>query len=241
MNRAVRVAACSSLVLLATAGCSTTTAGVPVEAMMADVSSAAKTTAASPPDGLPPGRLGALLLSDDTISNIVGLPMQPTGSWKRPGAVVTLRDRNDCKVLTVSDQDLWTSDFTAYRQVAHQDSDEVNFFAWQGAATYEDTRTASRVFQRSINPGLQARCKTATLPAENDEQTTWRVDSLTVTGSALSVTLSEIRHQQMTGWRCSTRIRVQRNVMQRAGACQFGNPVATAQQMADLISDRIGG
>ncbi|WP_165607014.1 sensor domain-containing protein [Mycolicibacter kumamotonensis] len=208
--------------------------------MMANVSSAAKTTSAPPRDGLAPGRIGALLLSDEDVSSIVGLPMPGTGSWKRPGAVVTLRDRNDCKVLTVSDQELWTSEFTAYRQVAHQDSDDVNFFVWQGVAAYPDRRTASQVFQRSINADLAGRCRTAILPAENDERTTWRVDSLAVTASALSVTISELRDQQMTGWRCSTRIRVQRNVMHRVGACQFGNPVATVAQMADLTADRIG-
>jgi hypothetical protein len=240
MNRAVRVAACCALASLATAGCGATTAGVPVEAMMANVSSAAKTTTAPAPDGLPPGRIGAVLLSDEDVSSIVGLPMHGTDSWKRPGAVVRLRDRNDCKVLTVSDQDLWTGEFTGYRQVAHQDSDDLNFFVWQGLAAYPDRRTASRVFQQSINADLAGRCRTAILPAENDERTTWRVDSLAVTGGALAVTISELRDQQMTGWRCSTRIRLQRNVMYRAGACQFGNPVATVAQIADLTADRIG-
>ncbi|MEB3034355.1 sensor domain-containing protein [[Mycobacterium] nativiensis] len=241
MNRSVQAAACCALALLATVGCSATTAEISVDAMMANVSSAAKTPSEAPADGLRPGRVEALLLSDDDVSSIVGLPMHGSSRSQVPGAEVTLRDRNDCKALTLSGKDFWTMDFTAYRQVGQQDSDDLNFFTWQGVGAYANGQTASRVFHRTINADLQERCRTATVPAEADEHAEWRVDSLTVTNSRLSVTLSEQRDRQITGWRCSTQIRLQRNVIHRDGACQTGNPSTTAQQMADITANRIGG
>ncbi|MGV0748216.1 sensor domain-containing protein [Mycolicibacter minnesotensis] len=241
MNRSVHAAACCSLALLATVGCSATTGDIPVDAMMANVSSAPKTPGLASTDGLPPGRVGALLLSDDDVSAIVGLPMHGKGRWQVPSAEVTLRDRNECKALTFSGKDFWTTDYTAYRQVSQQDSDDMNFFTWQGAAAYPNGRTASRVFRRTINADLQARCRTAMIPAENDEHAAWHVDSLTVTDSKLSVILSEQRDQQSTGWRCATQIRLQRNVIHRDGACQTGNPSTTTQQIADMTANRIGG
>lgn len=144
MNRSVQAAACCSLALLVTAGCSATTGDIPIDAMMANVSSAPKTPGLASTDGLPPGRVGALLLSDDDVSAIVGLPMHGNGSWQVPGAEVTLRDRDECKALTLSGKDFWTTDYTAYRQVSQQDSDDMNFFTWQGVAAYPNGRTASR-------------------------------------------------------------------------------------------------
>ncbi|WP_409427758.1 sensor domain-containing protein [Mycobacterium sp. SMC-11] len=229
------------MALLATVGCSATTGDIPVDAMMANVSSAPKTPGLASTDGLPPGRVGALLLSDDDVSAIVGLPMHGKGSWQVPSAEVTLRDRNECKALTLSGKDFWTTEYTAYRQVSQQDSDDMNFFTWQGAAAYPNGRTASRVFRRTINADLQARCRTAMIPAENDEHAAWHVDSLAVTDSKLSVILSEQRDQQSTGWRCATQIRLQRNVIHRDGACQTGNPSTTTQQIADITANRIGG
>lgn len=241
MNRATFAAACCSLALPAMAGCSATTGKIPVEAMMANVSSVARAPGAESTDGLPPGRVKSLLLSDEDVSNIVGLPMHGTGTWHRPGADVTLRDRNDCNVLTMSGRDFWTADFTSYQQVAQQDSDDRDFFVWQGAAAYPNGRNATQVFQRSVGAGLQARCRAAVLPAEDDENTVWRVDSLTTSNSRLAVLLSEQRGGQLTGWRCATQIRVQRNVIHRDGACQTGNPSTTTQQIADITADRIGG
>ena len=241
MKRAVHTAACAVLALLVTAGCGTTPGQVPVDAMMANVSSVPKAPGADDVDGLPPGRVEALLISDDDVSRIVGLPMHGLGLWQMPGPVSALRDRDDCRVLTVSDQDFWTVDFTAYRETAQQDSDEVNFYAWQGVGAYPNSRTASQVFRRAINADLQARCRTAVLSSDTDDNAMWRVDSLTTTNSTLSVLVSQQLDGQATGWRCATQLRLRRNVIHRDGACQAGNPSTTARQLADMTSDRIGG
>jgi len=241
MNRAVRGVAWGALALLMTTGCSSTDGGVPVDAMMANVSSIPKGPSVTPVDGLRPGQVDTLLLSDDDVSTVVGLPMHRTGLWRKPARVVTLRDRNECKVLTVSDLDFWTTDFTAFRQTAQKDSDEMNFFAWQGVGTYPNGSTASRVFQRTLNAGLESRCRTALVPAEDDEQTVWHVDALTITDTEFAVTLTKQRDGELAGWRCATQIRTRRNVIQRQGACQMGNPSTTTQQLADITTDRIGG
>ncbi len=200
----------------------------------------APAAAASPGSPLGPGKIDMLLLSEDEVSSIIGLPMHQQGdSAHAPATAVTLRERNECKVLTYNDVDLWSGDFTAFRVIAQQDQPDPEFTAWQGVATYPDSQTATRVFRHSFNAALGKRCGAGVVPDALDEHAQWRVAKLTVSASAASWSIALLRDRQEITWRCADEVRMKRNVMYQDAECQFGNGISLARQMADMTARRI--
>jgi hypothetical protein len=189
---------------------------------------------------VPPAKLATLLLPDDVVGSIIGLPMPMLGTPSpAPARAFTLREHNDCKALIVADVDVWTGDFTAFRNVVQQDlpGGDHQFFVSQSAATYPSSQTATQVFQRTYNYDLQSRCGVV-LPDFSDEHVQWRVDGISITSSRASWSAIQIFDGQDTMWRCSGEFRTQSNVMYMDVECQNGNGTSLVKQIADMTAGR---
>jgi PknH-like extracellular domain len=184
-----------------------------------------------------PGKVGTLLLSDDDVSAIVGLPLH------RDGQIYPAPSRpappEPCKVLVVFDSDLWTGEFLAYRQVRQADNaDNPQFLVQQFIAAYPKPSTAAQTYRHSFPSDLVNRCGTAVLPDPIESHAQWRIDGVTVTGTDATWIRTELYDGQDITWRCSDTLRLRSNVMYQDEECQYGNGATLVTQMSDMTASR---
>lgn len=187
---------------------------------------------------VPQGKIDSLLLSDDDVSSIVGLPMRRFGNvYPSPAASSALPDRDDCRSFVQSDVTLWTGEFTAFRQVNHRDNpDNPQFATTQVVAAYPNPLVAAGTFRRGFAPAMVGRCNSVTV---NDSAgASWRLDGITITGDHASWKISNLVNGQDTTWRCANDARQKGNVMFQEVECQFGNGGPLVAQMTNTVADR---
>lgn len=187
---------------------------------------------------VPQGKVDSLLLSDDDVSSIVGLPMRRFGNvFPSPGRSSALPDRDDCRSFVQSDVSTWTGEFTAFRQVFHRDNpDNPQFATTQIVAAYPNPLVAAGTFRRAFAPAMVGRCDAVTL---NDSTgASWRIDGIAVTGDHANWRISNLSNGQDTTWRCANDARQKSNVMFQEVECQFGNGGPLAAQMTNTVADR---
>jgi hypothetical protein len=187
---------------------------------------------------LPQNKIESLLLSDDDAGSIVGLPVHRIGGiYPSPGHTAP-EDRGECQSLLSSDVELFSGDFTAFRQVAQQDNpDDLQFALKQFVATYPDSSVAARVFRHALSPNLVSRCGATTFPGSPGVE--WHVLGLSINWSHATWKLAEFRDGQATTWQCASEVQVKGNVMFQDQECQYGNGSPVVAQMANLTASRI--
>lgn len=198
----------------------------------------APTAAANPI--VPQGKIDTLLLSDDDVSSIVGLPLHQVGKvYPVPGTASPIPERDDCRPFVEFDVDTWTGDFTAFRQVSQQDNpDDLQFAGQQFIALYPNVKVAADTFRHAFaSSDLSSRCHGVTLTDSSAAQ--WRVDGISISEDHAGWTNALIRDGQDTTWRCTNEVRLKGNVMFQDGECQFGNGRALVAQMANMTASRI--
>ncbi|WIM88501.1 sensor domain-containing protein [Candidatus Mycobacterium wuenschmannii] len=203
---------------------------------------AAGVLVASPAAAIPvvaQSKIDALLLSDDDVSSIVGLPLRRVGDIRpKPGQAGPLPDRDDCRSFVQSDVSLWTAEFTAFRRVQQRDDPETPQFAvTQSVALYPNAMTAAGTFRRAFAPDMVGRCGSVTLT--DTSNASWRIDKVSITGNHASWMLANLQDGQDTTWRCANEIRQKGNAMFMEFECQYGNGGPLVAQMANLIANRI--
>lgn len=188
---------------------------------------------------VPQGKIESLLLSDDDVSSIVGLPLHQVGGIQpRPGSVLPIPEGSDCRPFVAFDVGTWTGDFTAFRQVSQQDSpDDFQFAVQQLVALYPNVKVAADTLRHAFPSDLSGRCGGVTLADSGNEQ--WRIDGISISGDRASWTNALIRDGQDTTWRCTHEIRVKGNVMFQDWECQYGNGRSLVAQMANMTASRI--
>jgi hypothetical protein len=188
---------------------------------------------------VPQGKIDTLLLSDDDVSSIIGLPLHRDGDiYPSPGSASPPVEHNECRSLVQFDVDVWTGEFTAFREVTQKDNpDDVQFIDLQLIAVYPNEKVAAQTFRQGFTPELVGRCDSLTLVDSSGAH--WRVDRLAITGSRASWISAAVVDGQDTTWHCANEIRLKGNVMFQDEECQFGNGSSVAAQMADLTASRI--
>jgi PknH-like protein len=188
---------------------------------------------------LPQNKIDALLLSDDDVSSIVGLPVHRIGGvYPSPSSAAPRGDHPECQALIDSDVNVWTGDFIAYRQVTQQDNpDALQFSVRQLVAAYPNSLVLARVFRHTFTSDLASHCRSVTLTT--DDGTQWSVVDVSVMGGVATWKLAQLQDGQDTSWRCAFEVQAKGNVMLQIQECQYGNGSPVTAQLADLIASRI--
>lgn len=195
----------------------------------------ASPAAASPV--LPQNKIDTLVLSDDDVSSVVGLPLHRIGGiYPTPGSAPA--DHDGCRTLVSSDVDQWSGDFTAFRQLAQQDNpDDLQFSVTQYVATYPNSLVVARVFRHAFTSDLVNRCNSKTLTDASGSQ--WSVLGVSVVGGAATWKIAQLQDGQDSSWHCVNQVQAKGNVMFQIQECQFGNGSPVAGQLVDLVASRI--
>lgn len=187
---------------------------------------------------LPQNKIDTLVLSDDDVSSVVGLPLRRIGGIYPSPGVAAPADHDECQTLVSSDVDQWTGDFTAFRQLAQQDNpDDLQFSVTQYVATYPNSLVVARVFRHTFTSDLVNRCSSKTLTDTGGNQ--WSVLGLSVMGGGATWRIAELQDGQDSSWHCVYQVQAKGNVMFQIQECQFGNGSPVAAQLVNLIASRI--
>ena len=186
---------------------------------------------------VPQGKIDTLLLSDDDVSAVVGLPLRRIGGiYPSPGMAEP--GDPECNALVSSSVEVWTGDFTAFRQDAQQDNpDNLQFAVKQVVATYPNSLVVARVFRHTFTSDLVNRCSSKILTDAGGTQ--WSVLGIAVMGGRATWKIAQLQDGQDVSWHCANEVQAKGNVMFQAQECQYGNGSPVAAQLADLIASRI--
>jgi hypothetical protein len=189
--------------------------------------------------GVAPGKIETLLLSDDDVSSIIGLPLHRVGNISvAPGPANDLGANNECKQFLYSGVNVWSGEFTAFRQVKQQDNpDDLQFAPQQFIGVYPNPQTAIQTFGHSFSPDRISRCNSVVLPDASGNQ--WSVFAISITGTGATWFNAELQNGQDNTWHCANDVRLKNNVMYQDQECQYGNGSSLAAQMADMTGSRI--
>jgi PknH-like extracellular domain len=188
---------------------------------------------------LPQGKIDTLLLSDDDVSSIIGLPLHRAGDiYPSPGLPSPPIEHNECRSFVQFDASVWTGEFTAFRQVTQKDNpDDLQFVDMQLIALYPNERVAAQTFRHGFPTDLVGRCGNSTLVDSFGAH--WRIERPAITGNRASWVSADVQNGQDTTWHCANEIRLKGNAMFQDNECQWGNGSSVAAQMADLTASRI--
>jgi len=186
-----------------------------------------------------PVKIETLLLSDDEVSTIIGLPLHRVGkAFPAPAPPGPPGEHSECRVFTESDAGKWTGEFTAYRQIQQEDNpDNLQFADQQMIAVYPKAQTAAQTFQKAFPSDLGNRCGPVAMP-DADSHVQWKMDGIAITGSGSRWMSIELYDGQDIMWHCANEVRLKSNVMYQDQVCQYGNGSSLATQMADMTASR---
>ena len=202
---------------------------------------AAPATSVSPPKPLPANNLKSLVLSNEDVNEIVGLPLSDRSQFDSPTASASDYTKPDCALtMGITKDALGDGEFTAYRSIRNQASKDdslVGMFS-QNFATFETSDKASEIFHKAY--ATLGHCNSATIAAK-DNPATWKIlasgpfNGDAVTFGALQFT----DKNQPLGWRCDHQARVKNNVIVEASMCAWANGASASAAAVDQISARI--
>jgi hypothetical protein len=202
---------------------------------------AAPATPAPSSNPLPANNIKTLILPNEDVIEITGLPLQDRSQFDSPNASAGDYSKPECALtLGITKEALGNGEFTAYRSNRNQASKDgslIGMFS-QNVATFETSDKASEIFHNAYAP--LARCNAATVAAKNNPAT-WKVlapgpfNGDTVKFGALQFT----DKNQPLGWRCDHQAHVKNNVIIEASMCAWANGAPAAAAAVDQISARI--
>ena len=188
---------------------------------------------------VPQGKVDTLLLSDDDVSSIVGLPLHRAGDGLERGAGKTTWRTQRMPIPHPLGRGMWSGEFTAFRALSQQDQpDQWGFVTFQAVATYPSAGTATQIYRRAFTPAQRA-CNSVALPIETDPHGQWRIDGLTVDNSGARWISRDLQDGEDSTWHCANEVRLKSNVMYQDQECQYGNGSPLVAQMANMTASRI--
>ena len=136
---------------------------------------AAPATSTSPPKPLPANNLKSLVLSNEDVNEIAGLPLSDRSQFDSPTASASDYSNPDCALtMGITKDALGDGEFTAYRTIRNQASKDdslVGMFS-QNFATFETSDKASEIFHKAY--ATLGHCNSATIAAK-DNPATWKI------------------------------------------------------------------
>jgi hypothetical protein len=199
------------------------------------------TTSATPPppELVTPGKIEAIFVSPNVISDLVGAKMGFEKEFSRPGSPAGgLGDKSGCAVLFGLNSDSYGREYTAFRRSSVRDGeDSPQHFAAQEAASYADAATAAQVFRKAIDGQALAVCNNAVVHRQgDDDRIKWQFEVQNVTGDAAQWTLLQQSDGKPNDWNCVHEARVKNNVVLGVTVCEYANGAPAATAIADRMS-----
>jgi hypothetical protein len=181
--------------------------------------------------------IDSVLLSADSVGDIVGtsFPVQLKG--KRPFPESQLDQHQECIPLIETGTKFYGSDLNLYRITLFKDDQESpDYIVIQTVATFPDAPTAQNVFTKGIQ--ATAGCNSVVQITDSDSKPTWQLSAPKITTSDAKWHQGQLYEGDPVGWNCYVDLHTAENSILRAQVCQMGNAGPSVSQMMDQI---VGG
>ena len=213
---------------LLTLGC----AGLAV--LMAAVPSATADTSVAQVTG---SNIDSVLLSGDTVGDIIGTNLPVQQKAKRPSPLTQLDKNQECGVLFGPDTKFYGSNLNLYRISLLADSQEQpDYVVIQSIATFPDSQTPQTVLSSGLQPTSD--CDQTVQITDIDSKPTWKLSAPKVSGNDATWHLSQLYQGDPVGWNCDFDLRAAENTILQAQLCQMGNGGPAVSQIMDQL---VGG
>lgn len=191
-------------------------------------SSAAKVTGSN---------IDSVLLSGDTVGDILGTNMPIQDKAKRPMPATQLDKNPECSVLFGPDQKFYGSNLNLYRISAlEDDKDQPDYVVIQSVATFPDAQTAQSTLSNGMQP--TSSCNQTVQITELDSKPTWELSAPNVSSGDAKWHMAQLYQGDPIGWNCYFDLRAAENTILQAQICQNGNAGPAVTQMMDQM---VGG
>ncbi len=181
--------------------------------------------------------IDSVLLSADTVGDILGtnLPVQLKG--KRPLPEAQLDQHQECTTLIEPGTKFYGSDLNLFRiTLFKDDKDSPDYIVLQTVATYPDAQTAQNVFTKGIQP--TAGCNSVVQITDVDSKPSWQLSAPKITTDDAKWHQGQLYDGDPFGWNCYVDLHTAENAILKAQVCQMGNAGPSVSQMMDQM---VGG
>lgn len=205
--------------------------------LVALISATPPATADSSSGRVTGSNIDSVLLSADTVGDILGtsLPVQLKG--KRPYPESQLDQHQECSTLIGPGTKFYGSDLNLFRiTVFEDDKDSPDYIVIQTAATYPDAQTAKSVFTKGIQQ--TSGCNSVVQVTDSDSKPSWQLSAPKITTDDAKWHQSQLYEGDPFGWNCYADLHTAENSILQAEVCQMGNAGPSVSQMIDQM---VGG
>jgi hypothetical protein len=181
--------------------------------------------------------IDSVLLSADTVGDILGttLPVQLKG--KRPAPEAQLDQHQECSPLLSPGPKFYGSDLNLFRiTLFEDDKDDPDYIVIQTVATFPDAQTAQSVFSKGIQPTSE--CNSTVQVTDIDSKPSWQLSPPKASASDAKWHQAQLYQGDPIGWNCYVDLHTAENTILRAQVCQMGNAGPAVSQMMDQM---VGG
>jgi hypothetical protein len=181
--------------------------------------------------------IDAVLLSSDTVGDILGTNLPVQGKSKHPMGSTQLDSHQECAPLLDPDSKFYGSDLNLFRVVMFEDDkNDPDYVVLQSVATFPDAQTAKSVLSKGIQP--TADCNATVQITDIDSKPTWQLTAPKISDSDATWHRAQLYQGDPMGWNCYSDLRAAENTILQAEICQMGNGGPAVGQMMDQL---VGG
>jgi hypothetical protein len=201
------------------------------------MSAAPSATADSSAAQVTGSNIDSVLLSGDTVGDILGTNMPVHEKAKRPLAVPQLDKNQECAELFGPDTKFYGSNLNLYRiSLLEDDKDQPDYLVIQTVATFPDAQTAKTALANGIEPTSD--CSQTVQVTDVKNTPTWKLSAPKVSDGDAKWHMSQIYQGDPIGWNCYFGLHAAENAILQAEICQMGNAGPSVSQMMDQM---VGG
>jgi hypothetical protein len=181
--------------------------------------------------------IDSVLLSGDTVGDILGTNLPIQQKAKRPMPVTQLDKNQECGVLFGPDIKFYGSNLNLYRiSLLEDDKDQPDYVVLQTVATFPDAQTAKTVLTNGMQPTSD--CNQTVQITTLDNKPTWELSAPKVSPGNAKWHMAQLYQGDPVGWNCYFDLRAAENAILQAQICQMGNAGPAVDQMMDQM---VGG
>jgi hypothetical protein len=181
--------------------------------------------------------IDSVLLSGDTVGDILGTNLPIQQKAKRPMPVTQLDKNQECGVLFGPDIKFYGSNLNLYRiSLLEDDKDQPDYVVLQTVATFPDAQTAKTVLTNGMQPTSD--CNQTVQITALDNKPTWELSAPKVSPGNAKWHMAQLYQGDPVGWNCYFDLRAAENAILQAQVCQMGNAGPAVDQMMDQM---VGG
>jgi len=181
--------------------------------------------------------IDSVLLSGDTVGDILGTNMPVQQKAKRPMSATPLDKNQECSVLFGPDTKFYGSNLNLYRiSLLEDDRDQPDYVVIQTIATFPDSQTAQTVLSNGMQPTSD--CNQTVQITDLQSKPTWQLSAPKVSSGDAKWHMAQLYQGDPVGWNCYFDLHAAENAILQAQICQMGNAGPSVSQMMDQM---VGG